>query len=234
MKISLSRIGEPQTRQQANRAKRINLIALSLLFLLLGLVFYAFWELRESKKELEKQRVELEEQASRLEVMAEELALFRERDWEDAREKKKALDGVREAIEKGDMEEVGQILGPVNAEPVTAGRGERKPDVAVFNTLADQKYQSNLALAIERIGYGAIFHNENGRTYSWLEKEPTIFYFDPAHKSDGSVLKQLLDKITGFSFRLLSGKDLSSQKAATGNRIEIHIVDPGGIQTDAH
>ena len=226
MKISLSRIGEPRTRQQANRAKRINLIALTLLFLLLGLVFYAFWELRESKKELESQRVELEEQASRLEVMAEELALLRERDWEKAREKKKALDGVREAIEKGDMEEVGQILGPVNAEPASPDEEVRKPDVAVFNTLEDQKHQSNLAKAIERIGYEVIFHNENGRTYSWLEKEPTIFYFNPAHKSDGNILKQLLDKVTGFSFKLLSGKELPSQKAAPGNRIEVHIVDP--------
>lgn len=226
MKLKFNDIGEPHTRRQVYIAKRTNLIALAFLFVLLGLVFYAFWELREKKKALVEQGQELEENSRRLELMAEELAVFREKEWKEAQAREDAWENVRQAVEEGDMEEVGEILGPVQDANPSPDRKKRKPDVAVFNTLSKQRYQRSLEAAVEKEGYPVVFHTEEGNPYSWLESLPTIFYFNPIHKKDAEVLKVLFDKITRFSFSIKEGDAKPMPKAGPNNRIEIHIVEP--------
>lgn len=226
MKLRLNDIGEPRTKRGVVIAKRTNLIALAMLFVLLGVIFYAFWELREKKKELIAQGQELEEKTRRLELITEELAEFRDKEWNDAQAREDAWENVRQAVEEGDIEEAGEILGPVpNASP-SPDRKKRKPDVAVFNTLSKQKYQRSLEAAVEKEGYPIVFHTEEGSPYSWLESLPTIFYFNPIHKKDAELLKILFDKITRFSFSVKEGDAKPMPKTGPNNRIEIHIVEP--------
>ncbi len=231
MRIRLSKIGEPQTRRQANIAKRINLIALSLLFLLLGLLFYAFWQLRESKQELERQGRILEEQTRRLELVATELSIFRERERRVAQDQEYTLEEVREEVKKGNLEGIREILGAeqkVGQETsASPGQASRKPDVSVFISKGNQKFEQAMGEVTEKKGYQIAFHSKKGNEYSWVQKSPAILYFERQHREDALILEKIYETITGLDFEVKQGERNPMPEKGPGQRIEVHLFEGG-------
>ena len=228
MAFNLNNIGEPQTRQRANIAKRINLIALSLLFVLLVVMFFMFWELRKNKQELEEKSRQLEVQTQRLEVMAEELATFRDLEWMHMQAKEDTLEEIIEAIQTGNVQKAEEYLGgnAIDPNPSAHEKWSRLPDVAVYNTNSLQKDTRELERAISDMGYPVVIHSKQEYDYSWMEDLPSVIYFHENLKAQAEKLTQQVTKITGLTFRLFKGE--AKAKVSSDKRIEIHMGRPEG------
>ena len=218
-------IGEPHSRRRANVAKRINLIALSLLFLMLVVLFILFLQLKQNNRELEMQKRQIE-------TMAEELSSLREKEWQDAWETHDSLNTIREVLQTGEIEKVNQYLQgesemPAPQPPMDV---DRLPDVVVYQTERQIGEAKQFEKEIGNLGYPVIIHDY--RDFSWLEDLPTIFYFDESNADDVKVIQEVLEKFAPGVYRVIKAEQKTNVKLKSNRRIEVHMGKPGAPLPD--
>ncbi len=225
MAFNFRDIGEPHSRRRANVAKRINLIALSLLFLMLVVLFILFLQLKQNNRELEMQKRQIE-------AMAEELSSLREKEWQDAWETHDSLNTIREVLQTGEFEKVNQYLQgesemPAPQPPMDV---DRLPDVVVYQTERQIGEVKQFEKEIGNLGYPVFIHDY--RDFSWLEDLPTIFYFDEGNADDVKVIQDVLKKFAPGTYRVIKAEPKTKVKLKSNRRIEVHMGKPGAPLPD--
>lgn len=222
---------DPQNEQAVRKAKKVNLIALALLFVLLIASFYAFLELEKSKRALEDSKQKLEQRQKELRDSTETLKYLR-RDLENVtrsleQSKEQAQNALRKLsanVQAGKFDEARRLVEDI--EERAPSQEENRISVGFFTFNGDAGVRKSISNYLIRSGYRVVMDQSVAEIPAWMARNPTVLYYADQNEPVAIRIMEELRKLTGVQFLYKKGNPENVPKVEVDRRINIHYVVP--------